>query len=202
MKSKTSCWRLKSRGQQGQFFSRIQGRILSLPLPAARGYSCLLPPSSKPAMQRLLFCVTSCLPLLTWTFIYLLVFGCAGPSLLCVGFLQARRAGATLSQRAGFSLQRPLWFRAEALECPALSVAVCGLSVGLQAPEHRLGSCGAWAYLLRGLWDLLGPGLEPVSSALAGGFPTTGPPGESSTSLLPLIRAFVITLGSPEQSRY
>ncbi|KAJ8782467.1 hypothetical protein J1605_010175 [Eschrichtius robustus] len=29
------------------------------------------------------------------------------------------------------------------------------------------------------MWDLLGPGLEPVSPALAGGFLTTGPPGKS-----------------------
>ena len=29
------------------------------------------------------------------------------------------------------------------------------------------------------MWDLPGPGLEPVSHALAGGFLTTVPPGES-----------------------
>ena len=29
-------------------------------------------------------------------FIYLFVFGCVGSSLLCVGFLELRRAGATL----------------------------------------------------------------------------------------------------------
>ena len=28
------------------------------------------------------------------------------------------------------------------------------------------------------MWDLPGPGLEPVSPALAGGFLTTAPPGE------------------------
>ena len=28
------------------------------------------------------------------------------------------------------------------------------------------------------MWDPLGPGLEPVSPALAGGFLTTAPPGE------------------------
>ena len=32
-------------------------------------------------------------------------------------------------------------------------------------------------YLLRGRWDLPGPGFEPVSPALAGGFFTTEPPG-------------------------
>ena len=34
------------------------------------------------------------------------------------------------------------------------------------------------------MWDLPGPGLEPVSPALAGGFLTTAPPGEPRTSIL------------------
>ena len=51
-------------------------------------------------------------------------------------------------------------------------------SCGSQALEHRLSSCGARALLLRGMWDLPGPGLEPVSPALAGQFPTTAPPGK------------------------
>ena len=33
------------------------------------------------------------------------------------------------------------------------------------------------------MWDLPGPGLEPVSLALAGGFLTTAPPGKSQISL-------------------
>ena len=33
--------------------------------------------------------------------------------------------------------------------------------------------------LLSGMWDLPGPGLEPVSSALAGIFLATEPPGKS-----------------------
>ena len=41
----------------------------------------------------------------------------------------------------------------------------------------RLGSCVAQA-LLRGTWDLPGPGIEPVSPALAGGFLTPEPPGK------------------------
>ena len=52
-------------------------------------------------------------------------------------------------------------------------------SCGSRALEHRLSSCGAWASLLHGMWDLPGPGLEPVSPALAGGFLTTLPPGKS-----------------------
>ena len=47
---------------------------------------------------------------------------------------------------------------------------------GSQAPERRLGSCGTWAWLLRGMWDPLGSGIEPESSALPGGF--SEPPGK------------------------
>ena len=44
-----------------------------------------------------------------------------------------------------------------------------------------LSSCGARAYLLRGMWDLPGPGLEPLSPPLAGRFLTTAPPAKSLT---------------------
>ena len=47
---------------------------------------------------------------------------------------------------------------------------------GLQT--HRLSNCGSRAQLLRGMWDLPRPGLEPVSPALAGRFSTTAPPGK------------------------
>ena len=43
---------------------------------------------------------------------------------------------------------------------------------------RRLNSCGSRAQLLRGMWDLPRPGLEPVSPALAGRFSTTAPPGK------------------------
>ena len=64
----------------------------------------------------------------------------------CGGFLQSMGSGC-----AGFS------------------------SCGSWAVERRLSSCGAWAQLLHGTWDLPGPGLKPVSPALAGGFLTTAP---------------------------
>ena len=49
--------------------------------------------------------------------------------------------------------------------------------------EHRLqtrklSNCGSRAQLLRGMWDLPRPGLEPVSPALAGRLSTTAPPGK------------------------
>ena len=34
------------------------------------------------------------------------------------------------------------------------------------------------------MWDLPGPGLDPVSPALAGGFLTIAPPGKSSATFL------------------
>ena len=43
---------------------------------------------------------------------------------------------------------------------------------------RRLSSCGSRAQSLRGMWDLPRPGHEPVCPALAGGFPTTAPPGK------------------------
>ena len=39
-----------------------------------------------------------------------------------------------------------------------------------RTPEQRLGTGSTQAQLLLGLWDLPGPGVEPVSPALAGGF--------------------------------
>ena len=43
---------------------------------------------------------------------------------------------------------------------------------------RRLSSCGSRAQLLRGMWDLPRPGLEPVSPSLAGRFSTSAPPGK------------------------
>ena len=56
-------------------------------------------------------------------------------------------------------------------------------SCGSQALKRRLSSCGAQAYLLCGMWDLPGLGIEPVSPALAGRLLTTLPPGKSQDSL-------------------
>ena len=45
-------------------------------------------------------------------------------------------------------------------------------------------SCGSWAELLCGMWNLPGRGIESVSPALAGEFLTTGPPGNSKDLFL------------------
>ena len=57
-------------------------------------------------------------------------------------------------------------------------------SHGSRALECRLSSCGTQAQLLHGMWDLLGPGPEPLSPELSGGFLTTAPPEKSSQQLL------------------
>ena len=66
-----------------------------------------------------------------------------------------------------------------------LFIAVSGpLTVAASlVAEHRLqtcrlSSCGSRAQLLRGMWNLPRPGLEPVSPALAGRFSSTVPPGK------------------------
>ena len=43
---------------------------------------------------------------------------------------------------------------------------------------RRLSNCGSRAQLLRGMWDLPRPGLEPVFPALAGRLSTTAPSGK------------------------
>ena len=112
---------------------------------------------------------------------FYLFFGCTGSLLLRTVFLQLRQVGVTLrcgaqaSHCGGFSC-----CRAWALGVWASVVVARGLSsCGLRALERRLSSCGARAQLLRGMWDLPRPGLEPPSLALAGGFLTTAPPGKS-----------------------
>ena len=55
---------------------------------------------------------------------------------------------------------------------------------------RRLSSCGSWAQLLRGMWDLPRPGLKPMSPALTGRFSTTAPPGK------PLLLVFYLSIGS------
>ena len=51
-------------------------------------------------------------------------------------------------------------------------------SCGSLTLEHRLNSCGKWAYLLHNMWDLPRPGVKLMSPALAGEFFTTESPGK------------------------
>ena len=91
--------------------------------------------------------------------INLFIFGCVWSSFLCEGFLQLWRAGATLHRGA------------RASHCRGLSLWSTG--------SRRAGSVvGSRAQLLRGMWDLPRPGLEPVFPALAGRLSTIAPPGK------------------------
>ena len=98
---------------------------------------------------------------LNWLIIYLVIWGCAGSSLLYSGFLWFWRARATL-------------------RCSAWASRCCGFSCcQAQALGVQLNSFGMQALLLQSMWDLAEPGIKPMCPALAGGFLTTGPPGKS-----------------------
>ena len=103
------------------------------------------------------------------------IFGCHWVFVAARGLsLFAASGGYSSLWCTGFSLRWLLLLWSTGSKCEAFS------SCGSWAPERRLSSCGLRAQLLRGMWDLPGPGLEPVSPALAGGFLTTAPPGEPS----------------------
>ena len=91
-----------------------------------------------------------------------------------------------------------------------LFIVVCGpltITASLAA-EHRLqtrrlSNCGSRAQLLRGMWDLPRPGLEPMSPALAGRLSTTAPPGKPGNPIsVELTGSFsmptAFNLGTPE----
>ena len=60
-----------------------------------------------------------------------------------------------------------------------LLIAVTSLVV-----EHGPSSCGTRTYLPPDMWNLPGPGIEPMSPTLAGRFPSTGPLGKSEKIIL------------------
>ena len=107
-----------------------------------------------------LFCFFSFLKnfLLHWVFVA-----------ACGLFLVVVSGGYSSLRCAGFSLK---WF--------LLLQSTGSRHAGSVVVAHGLSSCGSWALLLHGMWDLPRPGLEPMSPALAGGFLTTAPPGKPS----------------------
>ena len=92
--------------------------------------------------------------------------------------LVAASGGYSSLRCTGFSLRWLLLLRSRGSRHMGFS------SCGSRALERRLSSCGARAQLLHGMWDLPGPGLKPVSPALAGGFSTTVPPGKSLSAFI------------------
>ena len=108
-----------------------------------------------------------------YKFIYLFIY-----LWLCWVFIAAR--GLSLAAASwGYSL---LWCDGFSC-CRAWALHAGFSSCGSQALQHTLSSCGSWAQLLHGMQDFPGPGLEPMSPALAGRFLTTALPGKSPNSV-------------------
>ena len=91
---------------------------------------------------------------------YLFIFSCVGSSFRVRAFSSCGKRG-------------PLFI---AVRGPLTIAAPPVAEHRLQT--RRLSSCGSRAQLLRGMWDPPRPGPEPVSSALAGRFSATAPPGK------------------------
>ena len=106
--------------------------------------------------------------------------GCNRSSLLHVGFLQLQQVGATLHCGAQASHCSGFSCRAQTLGAWASAVAAHGLSSCSSWALECMGfcSCGTQAQLLQGM-SLPRPQIEPVSHALASGFLSTIPPGNS-----------------------
>ena len=94
-------------------------------------------------------------------FFFLFIYGCVGSSFLCEGFLSSCGKWGPLF----ITVRGPLTIAAS-------------LVAEHRLQTRRLSNCGSRAQLLRGMWDLPRPGLEPVSPALVGRFSTTAPPGK------------------------
>ena len=86
---------------------------------------------------------------------------------LCWVFVAAREL-SVVAANGGYS----------SLRCAGFSLRWLLLLQSTGSRRAGFSSCGSRAWLLRGMWDLPGAGLEPVSPALAGGFLTTAPPGK------------------------
>ena len=66
-------------------------------------------------------------------------------------------------------------------------IIVASLVAEHRLQTHRLSS-GSWAQLLRSMWDLPKPELEPVSPALAGRFSITVPPGKPPQDIFKVMK--------------
>ena len=104
-----------------------------------------------------------------FSFYYLFIYFWLCWVFVCVRGLSpvAASGGHSSSWCAGLSLSRPL-----------LSQSTSSRRAGSVVVAHGLSSCGSQAQLLRGMWDLPRPGLEPMSPASAGRLSTTAPPGK------------------------
>ena len=76
-----------------------------------------------------------------------------------------------------------------------LRIVEASLDVAHWPGAPRLSGCGGWTWLSCSLWNLPGPGIEPMSPVLAGRFLTTGPPRKSSLVVLRLSFFFLTDQG-------
>ena len=110
--------------------------------------------------------------------IYIFSFGCAGSSLLH-GLLSGFGEWGLLSSCSDWASH---W---GSFSCGAQPLGRVGFnSCSSKALELRFNSCGSHTWLLCGMWDLPGPGIEPVLPSLAGGFFITEPPGKPQLCFL------------------
>ena len=122
------------------------------------------------------------LTLLTNNFIYLLFLAVLALHVWALPWLW--RAGLTYSSSAAWASHGDCFpcCGAEGLGCVELSCCdPQAVEPGLKScgePVVISTGCGAQAYLFCSMWDLLGPGIEPESPALAGRFFTTEPRGK------------------------
>ena len=106
-----------------------------------------------------------CTEIVWWCFFLICIYGCPGSLLLleCPPVVESRATVQLLlwtSHYGGFSCR------------------------GAWAPGPRLDSCGLWAQLPRGTWDLPGPGIKLVSPAPQGRFSAPGPAGKPHSVFL------------------
>ena len=97
-------------------------------------------------------------------------------SLCCTGFLLLRMGFLWL--QCVVSLWQLLLLQNVGSRCTGFSICDSG------SLEHGFYSCGPWAPLSHGMWNLPGPRIESVSPSLASRFLTTGPLGTSPPGLL------------------
>ena len=82
------------------------------------------------------------------------------------------------------------------LRCTGFSLRWLLLLWSTGSRRTGFSSCGAWAQLLCGMWDLPGPGLESMSPALAHRFLTTVPPRKSPLSHFEFIFVYGVRVSS------
>ena len=148
---------------------------------------------SVPSWKQIIRSVSShqMAPTLAIIFVKKIFIGCAGPLLLHRLSLVVVSRGYSLLQCLGFSLRWSLLLWSTGSRSKGFS------RCSSWALQHRLNSCGAWAYLFpsiwdlpgpgmetMSLWDLPGPGMETMSPAFSGRFFTIKPSGKPLTIIL------------------